>query len=56
MRKRYAARKKDWRQPYRKSRRFDKSCRCHGGCPWCLSNRMHKHRKQEKAAEDKTLE
>lgn len=28
------------KKPYRKSRRFDKSCRCHGGCPACLSNRM----------------
>jgi hypothetical protein len=27
------------KQPYRKSRRFDRTCRCHGGCPACLSNR-----------------
>ncbi len=30
------------REPYRKSRRFDASCRCHGGCPWCERNRLHK--------------
>ncbi len=26
---------------YRGSRRFDQTCRCNGGCPYCLSNRMH---------------
>lgn len=30
---------KDWRQPYRGSKAFDKSCRSKGGCPWCRSNR-----------------
>ena len=35
------------KQPYRKSRRFDKSCRCHGGCPYCLENRMHQQRKEQ---------
>ena len=33
------ATRKDWRQPYRKSRVFDQSCRNHGGCPWCERNR-----------------
>ena len=28
------------KQPYRKSRNFDRTCRCHGGCPACLGNRM----------------
>lgn len=22
------------------------SCTNHGGCPWCLGNRMHKHAKK----------
>lgn len=35
-----------FKKPYQKSRRFDKSCRCHGGCPWCLGNRMHKNTKR----------
>lgn len=26
---------KEKRQPYRHSKRFDKSCRNHGDCPWC---------------------
>ncbi|MFN0077385.1 MAG: hypothetical protein ACKVY0_13015 [Prosthecobacter sp.] len=30
-------------QPYRKSRAFDRSCRCHGSCGYCLRNRMHRH-------------
>lgn len=39
-------RKKGHRSPYWGPRRFDSSCRCHGGCPYCLDNRMHKHRKK----------
>ena len=31
---------------YTKSKRFDKTCRCHGGCPYCLGNRMHKNIKK----------
>jgi hypothetical protein len=38
---------KEHRKPYRKSKRFDKSCRNHGHCGYCQSNRTHKHRKQE---------
>jgi hypothetical protein len=33
-------------QPYRKSRAFDRSCRYHGGCGYCLRNRMHRHHKR----------
>lgn len=39
--------RKDWRKPYRKSKRFDKQCRNHGKCSYCLSNRLHKHKKRE---------
>ncbi len=28
------------------SRRFDPSCRPHGDCPWCASNRDHKSEKR----------
>lgn len=35
-----------YKNPYTKSKRFDASCRCHGGCPWCLGNRMYKHNKR----------
>lgn len=34
------------KQPYRKSRAFDRSCRCHGGCSYCLSNRLHRVNRQ----------
>ena len=27
------------KQPYRRSRRFDKTCRCHGSCSYCEGNR-----------------
>jgi len=32
---------KEHRKPYYHSGRFDRTCRPHGGCPWCLKNRMH---------------
>ena len=38
---------KDWRKPYMRSQRFDKSCRPKGGCPFCLGNRFHSFRKRE---------
>jgi len=34
------------KQAYRKSRRFDKSCRNHGSCPYCQGNRQHSHSKR----------
>lgn len=33
--------RKDQRKPYRKSARFDRSCRTGGKCGWCQSNRTH---------------
>jgi len=44
------------KNPYRKSRVFDKTCRCHGGCPYCLGNRMHKHVKNYIKARDQLRE
>jgi hypothetical protein len=32
---------KEFRKPYRRSKRFDRSCRNHGGCPYCENNRKH---------------
>jgi len=34
--------RKEYRKPYYRSGRFDYSCRPHGGCPYCLSNRIHR--------------
>lgn len=33
---------KEKRRPYYNNR----SCRPHGGCLWCLGNRMHKHNRR----------
>jgi hypothetical protein len=30
---------KERRKPYRRSKRFDRSCRPGGSCPWCYRNR-----------------
>lgn len=32
---------KEHRKPYRGSKAVDKTCRNHGGCPWCKKNREH---------------
>lgn len=39
------------KKPYTKSKAFDKSCRCHGGCPYCLRNRQYKNEKRKQKAE-----
>lgn len=38
---------KEHRKKYRGSKCFDKTCRNHGGCDWCLNNRMYKYKKKE---------
>ncbi|UOF82096.1 hypothetical protein [Caudoviricetes sp.] len=35
------------RKPYTKSKAVDKSCRSHGGCPHCKSNRMARDRRKK---------
>lgn len=32
------------------------SCRCHGGCEWCLGNRIYKYMKKEEEMLDKMKE
>lgn len=32
---------KEHRKPYYHSGRFDITCRPHGSCPYCISNRSH---------------
>ena len=41
--------RKDKRKPYRKNKRgsVDKTCRPHGGCPYCENARKHKYKRQE---------
>lgn len=38
---------KEHRKPYRGSKAIDASCRCHGGCTYCLSNRMYRTNKDK---------
>lgn len=42
----------EWRKPYySRAQRIDRTCRPHGGCPWCVENRMHSLRCRIDAAE-----
>lgn len=36
---------KEHRKPYRGGKAIDATCRNHGGCEACRSNRMHKYKK-----------
>lgn len=47
---------KEHRKPYYGSKSFDKTCRNHGGCPWCEENRKYKYLKKEKKMLDKMKE
>lgn len=38
--------RKDHRKPYKGAKRFDRSCRNHGSCPWCQGNRQHNNKKR----------
>lgn len=44
--------RKDRRGQYHDSRRFDRSCRSHGDCPWCERNRKHANKRREPLQED----
>ena len=43
---------KEKRKSYRRSKSVDGSCRNHGGCDWCLGNRLHKYKKKELKIKD----
>ena len=38
---------KEKRKQYRGAKAVDCTCRNHGSCGWCLSNRLHKFKKKE---------
>lgn len=44
---------KEHRKKYYGSGRFDKTCRPHGGCPYCERGRLHKHKRKDFSDEDK---
>ena len=47
---------KEYRKPYHGSKSFDRTCRNHGGCPWCEENRQHKYTKVLESAKEKEKE
>ena len=40
-------------EPYRGAKAVDKTCRNHGTCEHCKSNRLYKNKKQEMSANDR---
>lgn len=47
---------KEYRKPYYRSKAIDKTCRNHGGCPWCEENRKYKYLKTFQKTLDKLKE
>ena len=47
---------KEHRKPYRGGKAIDKTCRNHGGCPWCEENRKHKYIKTSQKMLDRLKE
>lgn len=44
---------KEHRKPFIGCKAISRSCRCHGGCPWCLGNRRYRYNKElEKTEKD----
>ena len=43
---------KSFRKQYRRSKVFDRNCRNHGSCPYCMNNRLHKSKLAEEIAEE----
>ena len=48
--------RKEYRKPYRKSKRFYKSCRNYGSCPYCRDNRLHNRNKTDEDSKLKIKE
>ena len=44
---------KEHRKIYYGSKAIDKSCRCHGSCTFCLSNRMYQYKKEKEKMLDR---
>ena len=48
----YYPNRKDWRKPYTGSKRFDSSCRNHGGCGHCENTRRYQINKEYERIEE----
>jgi hypothetical protein len=44
------------KRPYTKSKRFDKTCRNNGSCPYCKNNRLHNFHREGQRAMDQIKE
>lgn len=47
---------KEHRKEYYGSKAIDRSCRNHGGCPWCEENRQYKNLKRMQSMIDRMKE
>lgn len=47
---------REHRKKYYGSKAIDRSCRNHGGCPWCEENRQYKNLKRMQAMIDRMKE
>jgi hypothetical protein len=47
---------KEHRKPYKGSKRFDRSCRNHGGCGYCEANRLIADTRKRQEVADKLRE
>lgn len=43
------------KNPYRETREYDPSCRCHGGCPYCELGKQHFDTKRRAAADEQVV-
>ena len=41
---------KEKRKPYIGAQAIDRTCRCHGTCEWCKSNRLYQQLKMDEAS------
>ena len=44
---------KEKRMPYTGAKSIDRTCRNHGSCEWCKSNRLYNRNKSEYAAHER---
>ena len=47
---------KEHRKSYRGAKAVDATCRNHGSCGWCESNRLHSSRKRKRALDEREKE
>lgn len=47
---------KEHRKPYSGSKAIDRSCRNHGGCPWCEGSRLRKYQIDEDIVQEQLEE